>query len=328
MIDKNKGDFSHTTLFVQFFADIAYRVVVTTTRKCPLSRKQIELYSALLKAKFPVAISRLAKVTGLTRKTVKRNLKALESHGLAKQENDRWIGQPPNKEQLNWFAWKRKGEDWRTRMRRWKILRLAMKAILTDAENTLYSMLLSLAGPEQIVKISIKRLAKLARVARKTAREALARLVEQGLILKAEGRIRLLEPTDLSNWQKIHKNEIKQPKPQAEPVEIISIPAGYFSRAMKLPPDSIAAMTADYQGPLLVKATGAKPAKVVKWLNDLYDACPVVQGDRMLFDGGSLAEYVLEWVKDFDRSKGLSMHQWIEQCIERQCRRMGQRGGR
>jgi predicted transcriptional regulator len=316
---------NRTTLLAQYFGQIAYRVVVTTTRSCPLSRKQIEVYSPLIKAKYPVSVARLAKVTALTRKTVKRNLEALGQHGLAKLEGDRWIVQPPKNEQVKWFAWKRKGDDWRTRIRRWKILRRSSESKLTDAENTIYSMLLSVAGAEPIVEISVNRLAKLARVVRKTVRKALARLVEQGLIKKGTGRIKLLEPGDLGNWQEIKKKEIKPPKPQVEPVEIISVPAGYYSRAMAFAPDSLAAITADYQGERLAKATHAKPTKVVSWLKSLYDACPVYQGERMLFDMGTLPACVNDWLRDFDPGRGLSMHQWIDQSVARHCKSMDRR---
>lgn len=319
MTDKNKTDYNNTTLFVQFFAESAYRFVVTATRHCPLSRKQLEVYSALMKADFPVSVARLAKVTGLTRKTVKRNLKALEKHGLAALENDRWIVRPPNKDQYKWFAWKPNGAEWRKRLRKWKVLRLAQKTKLTDAENTLYSMLVSLAGTKQIVEISIKRLAKLARVARKTARKAIARLVELELILKGDGRVKLLEPSNLDDWQQIKKKSLKQQKPQVEPVEIISVPSGYFSRAMRFPDDSLAALRAEEVGKVFIEI-GIPKREALNHLISLHRSSKVVCGDNMLFDIGTVSEIVRDWLAMYSKSYGLTGRQWIAQCVRKQCR--------
>ena len=201
-----------------------YLMVAKVTAACPLAWNHRLVWSYLaykLRDGKPLPMKRIAEVTGLDHKTIKKVLGELATYGLAKKVGEGHVALRPPDE---WVAWYReRGEErreWHQLLRRFPVYLLIAgnrngKGI-SPVQNALLWTLHSLRKDKEEAIVTNQTAAGLVALTgfhRNSVRTALKWLEDEQLIKPEGSGYRLLRPTDahLSGWQD------RQPKTAAEP---------------------------------------------------------------------------------------------------------------
>jgi DNA-binding transcriptional regulator YhcF (GntR family) len=198
------------------FSNKRMRRFVSCKAGCPLVFNQRWVFSYVVFHASRPSTNAVAVALGMKHATVKGAVAALEGFGLAKTSDRKIRACQPAQD---WFArWNKRDGTWRDCMGYCRIPVMAPTCPLTATQNTLYGVLVSLAGKKTVVPHqSCAGLATMLGVSRKTVKRALDELrFWQLLLLHQQDRffdVRLLEPdSDVVSWYEDKPHPKQEPK--------------------------------------------------------------------------------------------------------------------